>query len=57
MTKVSTTLTEDVLAELDVLCMVHRRSRAEVIRTAVEWYARWADRIPDEDPREDEIFP
>lgn len=53
MARVTTTFTEDELAELDELCLVRRTSRAEAIRTAVEWYARWADRLPYEDPRED----
>jgi len=54
MTPVATAFTTDELAELDELRRTHRTSRAEAIRTAVLWYARWADQLP-EDPLEDEI--
>ena len=50
---IATSLTPDELAALDRL----RRgvSRAEALRDAVHWYARWAGRLPLQDPAEDAI--
>jgi hypothetical protein len=55
MTTVATDFDTDELAKLDEVRRAQRTSREEAIRTAVQWYARWADRLPCEEPSEDEM--
>ena len=55
MTTIATTFDKDELAELDQLRREQRTSRPEAIRAAVQWYARWADRLPADDFFEDEL--
>jgi metal-responsive CopG/Arc/MetJ family transcriptional regulator len=57
MTTIAVPFTKEELAELDQLRWVQRTSRAEAIRTAVQFYARWADRLPYDDAPEEEIVP
>lgn len=48
-TTIATSLTPDELAALDRFRRCQGVSRAEALREAVRWYARWADRLPLED--------
>ena len=57
MTTIATPFDKDELAELDDLRRAQRTSRAEAIRSAVQWYSRWADRLPCDDAPEDDIVP
>jgi Ribbon-helix-helix protein, copG family len=56
-TTIATTLAPDELAALDQLRRDQRISRAEAVRAAVCWYVQWADRLPVEDPAEDDVDP
>jgi len=49
-TTVAISLGPDELSELDAFRRSQGVSRAEAVREAVRWYARWADRLPFEDP-------
>ena len=52
---IATSFPQEELAELDRLRRDQGVSRVEAIRTAVRWYARWADQLPVEDPIAEEI--
>jgi metal-responsive CopG/Arc/MetJ family transcriptional regulator len=54
-TTVAVSLPQDELAELDELSRSQGVSRAETVREAVRWYARWGEKLPLEDPIADEI--
>ena len=56
-TTVAITLPPEELSELDGLRRDQGVSRSEAIREAVRWYARWADRLPFEDPIAEDIEP
>lgn len=56
-TTVATSLPQDELTELDRLRREQGTSRAEVVREAVRWYARWGELLPLEDPISEEIEP
>ena len=53
-TTVAISLPEDELAELDELSRGHGVSRTDAVREAVRWYARWGEKLPLEDPTEDD---
>jgi metal-responsive CopG/Arc/MetJ family transcriptional regulator len=54
MTTIAASIPQDELEELDRLRRAQGVSRAEAIRDAVRWYARWAELLPFDDPRDDE---
>ncbi len=54
MTTIATSIPQDELEELDRLRRAQGVSRAEAIRHAVRWYARWAEVLPFEDPCDNE---
>lgn len=54
-TTVAISLPPEDLSELDDLRRDEGISRAEALREALHWYARWAERLPFEDPIADEI--
>lgn len=53
-TTITTDLAQDELYELDQFRRGHGVSRAEAVRDAVRWYMRWGDRLPVEDPTEED---
>lgn len=56
-TTVAISLPPEELSELDALRRRQGVSRAEAVRDALRWYARWADVLPSEDPIADDIEP
>jgi metal-responsive CopG/Arc/MetJ family transcriptional regulator len=56
-TTIAISMAPEELSELDDLRRRQGISRAEAVREALRWYARWADVLPPEDPITDEIEP
>jgi metal-responsive CopG/Arc/MetJ family transcriptional regulator len=56
-TTVAISLAPEELSELDCLRREQSTSRAEVLREALRWYARWGELLPVEDPIGEESDP